>query len=346
MDAKLKSILQKEKLEHLLPIFTDQGVTDSILGDLSADDLRDLGIEKLGERKRLLSAFAEEIAPVATDKLERDEPPATRQEDFTYEAANGEITITGFRGKGHVVIPNKFDDLPLPVRAIGREAFKDNSMLVSIIIPEGVTSIGESAFHGCNSLLSVKIPDSVTSIGNFSFSGCANLINITIPDGVTNIDTNMFGGCKSLMHIEVRASHSLYTSTGGALYDKSGNKIIIVPSGVTKLKLKKGVSIIGYGAFTCCSNLTSVIIPDSVTSIERAAFFGCSNLTSIAIPGSVTSIVGAAFGGCANLSNFRIPDSVTSIASDAFRECPAGQMALEEWQKRKNNPSLTKWLFG
>lgn len=57
MDTKLKSILQKEKLEHLLSIFMDQGVTDSILGDLSADDLRDLGIDKLGERKRLLAAF-------------------------------------------------------------------------------------------------------------------------------------------------------------------------------------------------------------------------------------------------------------------------------------------------
>ena len=57
MDKKLKAILKKEQLEHLLPIFMDQGVTDSILGDFSADDLRDLGIDKMGERKRLLSAF-------------------------------------------------------------------------------------------------------------------------------------------------------------------------------------------------------------------------------------------------------------------------------------------------
>ena len=57
MDKKLKAILKKEKLEHLLPIFEDQGVTDSILGDFSADDLRDLGIDKMGERKRLLGAF-------------------------------------------------------------------------------------------------------------------------------------------------------------------------------------------------------------------------------------------------------------------------------------------------
>jgi len=57
MDKKLKSILKKEKLEHLLPMFAEQGVTDSILGDFSADDLRELGIDKMGERKRLLAAF-------------------------------------------------------------------------------------------------------------------------------------------------------------------------------------------------------------------------------------------------------------------------------------------------
>ena len=57
MDNKLKSKLKKEKLEHLLPFFMDHGVTDSILGHLSAEDLRDIGIDKLGERKRLLAAF-------------------------------------------------------------------------------------------------------------------------------------------------------------------------------------------------------------------------------------------------------------------------------------------------
>jgi formylglycine-generating enzyme required for sulfatase activity len=57
MDEKLKVLLKKEKLEHLQPLFVEQGITDSILGDLSDGDLRDLGIDKLGERKRLLAAF-------------------------------------------------------------------------------------------------------------------------------------------------------------------------------------------------------------------------------------------------------------------------------------------------
>jgi formylglycine-generating enzyme required for sulfatase activity len=57
MIEKLTSILTAEGLDHLLSNFTDQGVTDAILGDLSDSDLKDLGVDKLGERKRLLAAF-------------------------------------------------------------------------------------------------------------------------------------------------------------------------------------------------------------------------------------------------------------------------------------------------
>lgn len=71
MIEKLTSILQSEGLEHLLTNFTDQGVSDSILGDLSDSDLKDLGVEKLGERKRLLSAFKSVITTevVAEQKI-------------------------------------------------------------------------------------------------------------------------------------------------------------------------------------------------------------------------------------------------------------------------------------
>lgn len=57
MTDKLISILELEQLQHLLPFFTDQGVTDSVLKDLTDADLKELGVDKLGERKRLLAAF-------------------------------------------------------------------------------------------------------------------------------------------------------------------------------------------------------------------------------------------------------------------------------------------------
>ncbi|MEI6872970.1 MAG: SAM domain-containing protein [Verrucomicrobiota bacterium] len=125
MVTQLKAILEKEKLAHLLPVLESQGVTDSLLSDLTDSDLRDLGISKLGERKRLLSAFGQtsnsDAGHPASSAAKRQ--TTTPQEEFTHDVSNGKITVTGFRGKGGIVIiPDQFDDLPFLVCAIGAEA--------------------------------------------------------------------------------------------------------------------------------------------------------------------------------------------------------------------------------
>ena len=59
MTTKLTTLLKAEGLEHLIPTLVDQGIVDSMLADLSESDLKTIGIDKLGERKRLLTVFAE-----------------------------------------------------------------------------------------------------------------------------------------------------------------------------------------------------------------------------------------------------------------------------------------------
>ena len=81
------------------------------------------------------------------------------------------------------------------------------------------------------------------------------------------------------------------------------------------------VTSIGSYAFSDCTGLTSITIPDSVTSIGGSAFEDCTGLTSVTIPDSVTSIGNWAFSGCAGLKSITIPDSVTSIGSSAFSGC-------------------------
>lgn len=78
---------------------------------------------------------------------------------------------------------------------------------------------------------------------------------------------------------------------------------------------------IGSRAFSNCSNLISIDIPESVTSIEDEAFYGCYGLTSIVIPESVTSIGEKAFAYCSNLASIVIPNSVTKIGLEAFAYC-------------------------
>ena len=50
------------------------------------------------------------------------------------------------------------------------KAFKENSILKSVIISDSVLCIGDSAFYRCDSLQSVAIPDSVTNIGPWAFA--------------------------------------------------------------------------------------------------------------------------------------------------------------------------------
>ena len=92
-------------------------------------------------------------------------------------------------------------------------------------------------------------------------------------------------------------------------------------SGLTSVTIPNSVESIGEEAFQGCSGLTSVTIPNSVTSIGQFVFLGCSGLTSVTIPNSVTSIEDGAFSGCSGLTSVTIPNSVTSIGQYAFSDC-------------------------
>ena len=92
-------------------------------------------------------------------------------------------------------------------------------------------------------------------------------------------------------------------------------------TGLTSITIPNSVTSIGSEVFCFCRGLTSVTIGNSVTSIGDGAFADCSSLTSIEIPNSVTSIGYRAFSGCNNLTSIEIPNSVTSIGSGAFDSC-------------------------
>ena len=93
-------------------------------------------------------------------------------------------------------------------------------------------------------------------------------------------------------------------------------------TGLTSVTIPNSVTSIGESAFYDCTGLTSVTIPNSVTSIGDGAFFDCSGLTGeLIIPNSVTSIGESAFSHCTGLTSIEIPNSVTSIGNSAFGSC-------------------------
>ena len=111
---------------------------------------------------------------------------------------------------------------------------------------------------------------------------------------------------------------------------------VSIPSSVTIEGSTFSVTSIGNSAFSYCSKLTSIEIPNSVTSIGNSAFSYCYGLTSIEIPNSVTSIGNYAFDHCSTLTSIEIPNSVTSIGYDAFRSCDG----LESFVVEGGNPNF------
>ena len=82
----------------------------------------------------------------------------------------------------------------------------------------------------------------------------------------------------------------------------------------------------GTACINGCSECTGrVIIPENlgykVTGIGNNAFSGCSEMTDVVIPESITSIGNNAFSGCTGLSKITIPKNVASIGSSVFSGC-------------------------
>ena len=82
----------------------------------------------------------------------------------------------------------------------------------------------------------------------------------------------------------------------GVKYSKDGRKLLKAPQGFKRwYSVKEGTKIICNSAFSWCSSLAEVVIPNSVTSIGDGAFSFCSSLAKVVIPNSIVCINGNPF---------------------------------------------------
>ena len=156
--------------------------------------------------------------------------------------------------------------------------------------------------------------------------GCGSLESITLPFVGDSIKPSYSPYQYPFGYIFGTSSYEGGVATKQDYYCNSTSDITsttyYIPASLKSVTITGGDIL--TGAFSNCSVLTSVTLPESATSIESYAFYNCNGLTGITIPGGVISIGDYAFYGCKKITSVTvntIPDGVASIGISAFANC-------------------------
>lgn len=182
----------------------------------------------------------------------------------------------------------------------------NNTILRSIELGEEIVAIKDYTFYNFDNVESVALHNKIESIGVEAFKDCSKISTIAIPSSVLTISNSAFADCV----------------------------------GLTTLTLES-VETIGDYAFSGCSSIQEIILPDTVTTLGTYAFYGCSQLQGVTLSKNMTIIPRYAFSDCTSLADFEILNNIQEIHSNAFRNC----ISLKEFVAGETAVDLASAVF-
>lgn len=185
---------------------------------------------------------------------------------YVFDAATG--TITGYQAyHAFLDIPAFIDGVP--VKVIGKDAFRSDYTVYGVVFPEGLERIESGAFKAASNIDYIRFPSTLHTIGGEAFFNVQSA-RIDWSEGLKEIGVRAF----QYDHSHVLALPSTVTTIGESAFEGSR---------CTELSLGSNVTHIGSRAFADCG--LSYAALDAYTIIDMAAdAFADNPLTDIDLP--------------------------------------------------------------
>ena len=263
----------------------------------------------------------------------------SRLETVTFEEGT-KLERIGWGAFGYSSLPAI--TIPDSVNRIDGYAFYYCSKLTGVAISENskLESLGEYAFKADTKMTSLYIPDGVTKIGSAIFKDVTGVTLSVAENSYAQAYAEKYGIAYETRKAKLTVvasgtcgenaawtldSEGVLNITGdGPMADNNTNQ---APWEAYKYQIKqivigKDITYIGKFNFFWCNKLETVTFEEG-SQLERIGWgaFGYSSLPQIAIPDSVTRLEGYAFYYCSNLSNVEISESscLTSLGECVFK---------------------------
>ncbi len=268
-----------------------------------------------------------------------------------------EERLCGYRGSGRIVkIPEgirrieaevfrdvlMLEDVEIPksVEYIGAKAFHGtewlkkrreedplvivNHMLLDgsgcageVAVPEDVRLVCGWAFAGGLQIRKLRFLSDRVRVEEYAFRNCINLQEMVLADGSCVHFTGLADRERELPALARQAAfdslNCFKTDPDGVLVECTGN--------LAQLKLARGITAVGDGAFEDSNLLTELCFPETVKKIGKRAFAGCRWLREVRSADHVEQIGAQAFSGCGVLERVELSDAFGSMGSRAFENC-------------------------
>lgn len=257
------------------------GISDYAFNDctrLNSIDLPDT-IETIGESAfEGCTGFVTFTVPASVTQIDTNAFSGCINLVEVYNKSSLEI-VAGENTNGYIAWNAKNVYTPTEGKSI--VTYTDNGL---VFIYDGVEAILTS-YIGTDE--EVDLPDSFeandgTIISNYSIGEVA------------------FDNSPHIVAINVTSENKNYSSVDGVLYDKTGMKLVRVPTGKA-------------GEF---------VVPDKVRQMEYFAFFYCAKLSSVIFGANITTIEYDCFTGCDGLITITLGDSVNNFSASSLEKLP------------------------